>query len=1107
MRTENGLTTLRRLNEASTADACTSRGNGSTGGHLMGYDDPSLKPAQSGHRSFVMALMVLLAAVGITLAPRTLLAQNDQCLTDTIRLNTAWNHATNSLNAIGTFTPYWRVVADPSPNTTEPRPAAVILKHPAWANPFANSQWISAYPSSANDTNGTYTFEFCFCIGPNAKRPRLDFQLLADDSASVYLNGNFIGATTGGYTIPSHITNANPQFFVPGKNCLRVAVHNLGNVAMGFDIAGTVAADGVGLIKPQCCDSTGSIIGMKYWDKNCNGKRDQGEPGLPNWTIQLSNGQWTTTDALGNYYFMNLNPGNYIVSEVNQAGWTQTAPASSVYNVTLSSGQVIANLEFGNCKKAEDSCLQMGDFTIRCITVAGTNQPGYGFTAYLKSYLPCQQQSATVVGVNPAGVNVTPGSFSLTNSYTPVNFVISGPGATAGTTVSIIIRVCCPDAAGQLQCCTDTISVKLPECPPENDCFRLVEQTIECKPGPNGNTFEWCFNVYNQSGFTAFYFQLVPPAGVGVSPSTILFPSGVPNNTLSPRHCVTIGGPNATPGATLTFIVRMCDRQKQHCCTDTVRITLPDCPKPKLCCDDFLKRFAKLTNSASSNGNASVSGLVWAAGTGGAPIISASATLVSATVNGAPAFGYFTGGTLGGFGAGSVPPPPVAYPFSHDIGWGPSAPVNLIGAPFNLNIKFPPMAPKTWHDVVRYCIRFRFTDKNCVTCDTVICFTRHRFKIIIWNPIDWRKEMKEKGDERGIQSLGGQTIGGALTGTDSSTIQVDFPVPPQELGQVKYIGMTITPEDSSVSIENGTATGSGYELFFLERGMLASFQANPGESVTLNLQYSGLGEKRSMAHTMTLTYAVTDPATGTIDTLSEDLRLVLRRAGATGGDQLGTANTDLRDVRTFAIHLRNSNGGEETIDRMLINTDGNAKLVAVGPTSSQTQALLQFGSDGARSYVGEDMTSGAISVAPGAEHGPIYLTLAGVANNAATVHFVTLDANGQIISEGDLALTTPLSSVEENDNESSSSAMLRQSYPNPAAHSATIGFTLPASETVTLVVTDASGREVSRLIDGEALSGGDHAVFFDTAKLPSGTYYYTLRVGATTETRSMQVIR
>lgn len=79
------------------------------------------------------------------------------------------------------------------------------------------------------------------------------------------------------------------------------------------------------------------IRGVKWDDKNGNGVKDAGEPGLAGWTIfldQNSNGQLdsgetsTTTDANGNYAFTSLTPGRYQVAEVIQSGWTQTFPQS-----------------------------------------------------------------------------------------------------------------------------------------------------------------------------------------------------------------------------------------------------------------------------------------------------------------------------------------------------------------------------------------------------------------------------------------------------------------------------------------------------------------------------------------------------------------------------------------------------------------------------------------------------------------------------------------------------------------------------------------------------------------------------------------------------------
>ena len=62
--------------------------------------------------------------------------------------------------------------------------------------------------------------------------------------------------------------------------------------------------------------------------------------GLPNWTINLENSSQqviasTTTDANGNYSFTNVPAGTYTVAEVQQTGWTQFAPLTGTYAVTV----------------------------------------------------------------------------------------------------------------------------------------------------------------------------------------------------------------------------------------------------------------------------------------------------------------------------------------------------------------------------------------------------------------------------------------------------------------------------------------------------------------------------------------------------------------------------------------------------------------------------------------------------------------------------------------------------------------------------------------------------------------------------------------------------
>jgi hypothetical protein len=293
----------------------------------------------------------------------TLGADLDSCSTDTVIINTGYDQIANTTYTIGSADYYWTVTCDPDPTTTEPRPAWVILKNPAWQNPMPGSQWISSYPTAANDSNGFYCYSYCFCVKPGALPTNVYLCLRADDRADVYLNGNFIGSTPN----PSFNTNnptcfniTNPNFFVAGRNCLEIKVQNVYNVAMGLNVTGYVAGTGVALLKPQCCNPNGTIQGTKWNDVNGDCIHQSGEPVLSGWTINLSNGWTTTTDALGNYYFFNVPPGSYTVSETAQPGWSQTCPTSSTYSITVGVNQVVTNLNFGNklCDHPRsDTCL------------------------------------------------------------------------------------------------------------------------------------------------------------------------------------------------------------------------------------------------------------------------------------------------------------------------------------------------------------------------------------------------------------------------------------------------------------------------------------------------------------------------------------------------------------------------------------------------------------------------------------------------------------------------------------------------------------------------------------------------------------------------------
>jgi parallel beta-helix repeat protein len=127
----------------------------------------------------------------------------------------------------------------------------------------------------------------------------------------------------------------------------------LGDTMIPYNSSGNITHGGDYLPLTQV-GVVGSIHGTKFNDANSNKIRDAGEPGLANWTITLTNEiggvTTTTTDASGNYGFTNLTDGDYTVGEVQQAGWIQTAPATSNYTVTITSGANITGQDFGNKK-------------------------------------------------------------------------------------------------------------------------------------------------------------------------------------------------------------------------------------------------------------------------------------------------------------------------------------------------------------------------------------------------------------------------------------------------------------------------------------------------------------------------------------------------------------------------------------------------------------------------------------------------------------------------------------------------------------------------------------------------------------------------------------
>jgi protocatechuate 3,4-dioxygenase beta subunit len=165
--------------------------------------------------------------------------------------------------------------------------------------------------------------------------------------------------------------------------------------------------------------------GYKFHDLNANGAWDGNEPALAGWTIKAFQNNVevasTTTDANGAYSF-SLTPGSYSIREVCPAnsGWRQSYPGpittaancgANTHEITLTSGQVDENNNFGNFRNATKSGYKFHDLNANSAWDAG--EPALaGWT--IKAFQNNVEVASTTTDANGAySFSLTPGSYSI----------------------------------------------------------------------------------------------------------------------------------------------------------------------------------------------------------------------------------------------------------------------------------------------------------------------------------------------------------------------------------------------------------------------------------------------------------------------------------------------------------------------------------------------------------------------------------------------------------------------------------------------------------------------------------------------------------------------
>ena len=100
----------------------------------------------------------------------------------------------------------------------------------------------------------------------------------------------------------------------------------------------------------------------------------------------------------------------------------------------------------------------------------------------------------------------------------------------------------------------------------------------------------------------------------------------------------------------------------------------------------------------------------------------------------------------------------------------------------------------------------------------------------------------------------------------------------------------------------------------------------------------------------------------------------------------------------------------------------------------------------------------------------------------------------------------PVTAVESEQKELLDNFFLSQNYPNPFNPSTSIRYAVNSLQFINLKVYGVLGNEIALLVDEEK-PAGTFEVEFDASYLPSGIYFYQLRVGNFVETKKMIFLR
>jgi protocatechuate 3,4-dioxygenase beta subunit len=181
------------------------------------------------------------------------------------------------------------------------------------------------------------------------KNGKLDSGEIGIPNVTVYIDLKKDGKDDSGD--PTAVTNASGVYtfsgLAAGSYVVRETLPSGDSLTSTSSLTATVTSGGV--TSGQNFGNYGAITlsGNVFNDANGNGVKDSGEAGLSGWVVYcdlkntgsfVTSDNNKTTDSNGNFDFVSLTAGTYIIRVIPKSGYTLTSPSSGFYSVTIAPG-------------------------------------------------------------------------------------------------------------------------------------------------------------------------------------------------------------------------------------------------------------------------------------------------------------------------------------------------------------------------------------------------------------------------------------------------------------------------------------------------------------------------------------------------------------------------------------------------------------------------------------------------------------------------------------------------------------------------------------------------------------------------------------------------